>query len=93
LEVQSDLVTAPGPGGVRFNLPGPKIWTIQGGMTKNLNCGLIQEIMMGFFTKCPDGRTKPWNPCVLLIQEIMVGFFTKRPDRRTKPWNPCVLYY
>jgi hypothetical protein len=23
------------------------------------------EIMMGFFTKHPDVRTKPWNPCIL----------------------------
>jgi hypothetical protein len=35
------------------------------GLIKNLDCGLIQEIMMGFFTKRPDGRAKPWNPCVL----------------------------
>jgi hypothetical protein len=35
------------------------------GLIKILDCMLIQEIMIGFFTKRPDGITKPWNPCVL----------------------------
>jgi hypothetical protein len=35
---------------------------------------------MGFVTKRPDGRTKPWNPCVLYYYNIYI-------------YNIYILYY